>query len=69
MFQSGGDIKIHGDIGKGGLKTDPGWNIDVEDKFLKSLFDFFVIQPIIANKRGKEGIEIGNGLGSGGFTL
>ena len=53
----------------GGLEADPGGNIDVEDELLDRLFDLGVIQTVIVDKRGQEGVEIGDSLGAGGLSL
>ena len=62
-------FEIHGHIGEGSLESYPGRNVHVEDKFLQTLFDRFVIKPIIPDERSQQGIEIGKGLGASCLPL
>ena len=69
VLENRGNEKVHGDVGKWGLESDARGDIDIEHKFLEGLLYVPVIQLVIADERGKEGIKVGNGLGPGCFTL
>ncbi len=64
-----GNHEIQGDVGEGGLKTDPGGNVYVEDELLQGLLDLLVAQPVIPDERCEKRIEIGDGLGPRRFAL
>ena len=62
-----GDIER--DIGERRLEPDPGRDIDIENEFLEGLLDLLEAQTVVLDKGGEQGVEIGEGLRTGGFSL
>ncbi len=67
--ERGGNRQIHGQICEWGLEANPRGHVDVEDEFLKGLFDLVVGQLVVGDEGGKVGVEIGEGLGPRRFPL
>ena len=61
--------KIHGNVGERCLEANPGGNIDIEDKLLERLLHLVVSQFVVTHERRQQRVEIGKGLGAGGFSL
>ncbi|OPZ53141.1 MAG: hypothetical protein BWY90_00785 [Deltaproteobacteria bacterium ADurb.BinA014] len=62
-----GYIQSH--VGKRRLKADSGRYVDIKNKFLQRLFNFWKSQTIIADERRQKSIEIGKCLRAGCFSL
>jgi len=51
-------IQVKGDVGEGGLESDPRRDVDVEDKLLQGLLDVAVGQVVETNERRQQRVEI-----------
>jgi len=64
-----GDLEIKAQVRKWSLEANARGHVQVKDEFLQSLADLSIAEMIIADKGGKERVEIGKGHRSGGFAL
>ncbi|GBE15572.1 hypothetical protein BMS3Abin14_01639 [bacterium BMS3Abin14] len=62
-------MQIERQVGEGRLKADSRRHIDVEDEFLKGLFDLSVFQPVVSDEGCQKGVKVGKCLCTGGFAL
>jgi hypothetical protein len=69
VFQHGGHVLIHRDIGERHLKAHAGGNVDVEYEFLERLFYVLEGKIVVADERRENHVETGNGLRARGFAL
>ncbi len=63
------NLQIHRNIRKRSLKTNPGRNRQIKNKFLHCLLNFLITQIIITNKGSKQSIKITKRLSTSRLTL